>query len=272
MPSRLEQGSLVTVLGGSGFVGRHTVRALARDGWRVRAAVRRPDLAGHLQPMGDVGQIHAVQANLRYPDSVRRAVEGADAVVNLVGILAESGAADLSRRARGRRARSCQGRPRGRRQNLRARLRDRRGSQSELPLCPHARPPARQQYSRNFPARSSCGRRWYSGRKTSSSTGSPPWPRFAPFLPLIGGGYTQVPARLRGRCRGGHRQRLCRPGKAWRRLRARRPGRRHASGSCSTACRNGRARRRPTCASLSARQARCAADATAAQLDAAADG
>ena len=91
MPSRLEQGSLVTVLGGSGFVGRHTVRALARDRWRVRAAVRRPDLAGHLQPMGDVGQIHAVQANLRYPDCVRRAVDGAEAVVNLVGILAKSG-------------------------------------------------------------------------------------------------------------------------------------------------------------------------------------
>jgi NADH dehydrogenase len=81
---------LVTVFGGSGFVGRHAVEALARDGWRVRAAVRRPDLAGHLQPMGDVGQIHAVQANLRFPDSVRRAVEGAEAVVNLVGILSKS--------------------------------------------------------------------------------------------------------------------------------------------------------------------------------------
>jgi uncharacterized protein YbjT (DUF2867 family) len=92
MTSRLEQGSLVTVFGGSGFVGRHAVEALARDGWRVRAAVRRPDLAGHLQPMGDVGQIHPVQANLRFPDSVRRAVEGAEAVVNLVGILAKSGA------------------------------------------------------------------------------------------------------------------------------------------------------------------------------------
>jgi NADH dehydrogenase len=91
MPSRLEQGSLVTVLGGSGFVGRYAVRALARDRWRVRAAVRRPDLAGHLQPMGDVGQIHAVQANLRYPDSVRRAVDGAEAVVNLVAVLAKSG-------------------------------------------------------------------------------------------------------------------------------------------------------------------------------------
>jgi NADH dehydrogenase len=89
MTSRLERGSLVTVFGGSGFVGRHAIGALARDGWRVRAATRRPDLAGYLQPMGAVGQIYPVQANLRYPDSVRRAVEGADAVVNLVGILAE---------------------------------------------------------------------------------------------------------------------------------------------------------------------------------------
>lgn len=88
----MTQGSrLVTIFGGSGFVGRHLVRALARDGWRIRVAVRRPDLAGHLQPLGAVGQIHAVQANLRYRDSVARAVHGADAVVNLVGILAESG-------------------------------------------------------------------------------------------------------------------------------------------------------------------------------------
>ena len=92
MNARLEHGSLATVLGGSGFVGRHAVRALANDGWRIRAATRRPDLAGHLQPMGAVGQIQPVQANLRYPDSVRRAVEGADAVVNLVGILVKSGA------------------------------------------------------------------------------------------------------------------------------------------------------------------------------------
>ncbi|MFN3483817.1 MAG: complex I NDUFA9 subunit family protein, partial [Rhabdaerophilum calidifontis] len=82
---------LVTVFGGSGFIGRHLVRVLARRGWRIRAATRRPDLAGHLQPLGAVGQIHAVQANLRYRDSVARAIEGADAVVNLVGILFESG-------------------------------------------------------------------------------------------------------------------------------------------------------------------------------------
>ncbi|MEI6572827.1 MAG: complex I NDUFA9 subunit family protein [Alphaproteobacteria bacterium] len=82
---------LVTVFGGSGFIGRHVVRALAKRGYRVRVAVRRPDLANFLQPLGNVGQIHAVQANLRYPDSVARAVQGSDAVVNLVGILAEKG-------------------------------------------------------------------------------------------------------------------------------------------------------------------------------------
>jgi uncharacterized protein YbjT (DUF2867 family) len=82
---------LVTIYGGSGFVGRHAVRAFAQHGWRIRVAVRRPDLAFHLQPLGRVGQIHAVQANLRYPDSVARAAEGSEVVVNLVGILHESG-------------------------------------------------------------------------------------------------------------------------------------------------------------------------------------
>lgn len=88
---------LVTVFGGSGFVGRYVVRALARAGWRVRVACRRPDLAGHVLPMGSVGQVQPVQANLRYPNSVRRAVEGADAIVNCVGILAPSGAQTFSR-------------------------------------------------------------------------------------------------------------------------------------------------------------------------------
>ncbi len=84
-------GRTVTVFGGSGFVGRHVVSALARRGYRVRAAVRRPDLAGHLRPLGELGQIHAVQANVRIDWSVERAVDGAHAVVNLVGILGESG-------------------------------------------------------------------------------------------------------------------------------------------------------------------------------------
>jgi NADH dehydrogenase len=82
---------IVTVFGGSGFVGRHVVRALARDGWRVRVATRRPDLAFHLQPLGRVGQIHAVQANVRYPESLAAALRDAQAAVNLVGILAPWG-------------------------------------------------------------------------------------------------------------------------------------------------------------------------------------
>jgi uncharacterized protein YbjT (DUF2867 family) len=86
-----ENAGVVTVFGGPGFVGRYAVRALAKSGWRVRAASRRPDLAGHLQPMGVVGQILPVQANLRYPETLARAVQGADAVVNCVGILMPSG-------------------------------------------------------------------------------------------------------------------------------------------------------------------------------------
>src|SRR6266436_10027527 len=83
--------TLVTVFGGSGFLGRHVVRALAKLGYRVRVAVRRPELAGHLQPLGKVGQIHAVQANLRYPASVEAAMRDCQVAINLVGILTESG-------------------------------------------------------------------------------------------------------------------------------------------------------------------------------------
>lgn len=89
-------GKLATVFGGSGFVGRQIVWFLARRDYRVRAAVRRPDLAGYLQPMGVVGQVHAVQANLRFADSVVRAVDGADTVINAVGILAPEGAQTFS--------------------------------------------------------------------------------------------------------------------------------------------------------------------------------
>ncbi|AVT78910.1 complex I NDUFA9 subunit family protein [Rhodopseudomonas palustris] len=84
--------TLVTVFGGSGFLGRHVVSALARRDYRIRVAVRRPELSGHLQPLGRVGQIHAVQANLRYPESVAAAMRGAHVAINLVGILAEGGA------------------------------------------------------------------------------------------------------------------------------------------------------------------------------------
>lgn len=82
---------LVVVFGGSGFVGTHTVRALVKDGWRVRVATRRPHVHGDLRVIGKVGQVQLVQANLRFPNSVEAALEGADAVINLVGVLFEEG-------------------------------------------------------------------------------------------------------------------------------------------------------------------------------------
>ena len=90
MASNLD--TLVTVFGGSGFLGRSVVRALAKRDYRIRVAVRRPELAGHLQPLGKVGQIHAVQANLRYPASIEAAMRDSHVAINLVGILTESGA------------------------------------------------------------------------------------------------------------------------------------------------------------------------------------
>jgi NADH dehydrogenase len=91
MTLQTNNDTLITVFGGSGFLGRHLVRALCKRHYRIRVAVRRPDLAGHLQPLGRVGQIHAVQANLRHPRSVEAAVRDADIVINLVGILFERG-------------------------------------------------------------------------------------------------------------------------------------------------------------------------------------
>jgi uncharacterized protein YbjT (DUF2867 family) len=90
MASNLD--TLVTIFGGSGFLGRNVVRALCKRDYRIRIAVRRPELAGFLQPSGKVGQIHAVQANLRHPASVEAAMRGSQIAINLVGILSEGGA------------------------------------------------------------------------------------------------------------------------------------------------------------------------------------
>ena len=77
---------LITVFGGSGFVGGNIVRLLARDGWRVRVAVRKPQLAAHVGVSGQVGQIHVTHANVRLPGTVRKALEGAVACINVVGV------------------------------------------------------------------------------------------------------------------------------------------------------------------------------------------
>lgn len=88
---------LAVVFGGSGFIGRNVVRELARRGWRVRVAVRRPHHAQFLRPMGAVGQVQLFQANVRHRPSIAEALKGADAVVNLVGLLFQSGAQNFAR-------------------------------------------------------------------------------------------------------------------------------------------------------------------------------
>ena len=85
------KNQLVTVFGGSGFLGRHTVRALARAGYRIKVATRHPNQAFFLRPLGTVGQIDFVKCDVADADSVAQALSGSDAVVNLTGILFQSG-------------------------------------------------------------------------------------------------------------------------------------------------------------------------------------
>jgi len=91
MMEHFMSGDLVVVFGGSGFIGKQVVRALAQRGYRLRIAMRRPHLGHELRVMGDVGQIQLVQANVRFPESIESALEGADAVVNLVAVLHSRG-------------------------------------------------------------------------------------------------------------------------------------------------------------------------------------
>src|ERR1700761_7323464 len=91
MAARHPTYRLATVFGGSGFIGRHVVQRLAAQGWRVRVATRDPEGAAFLRPRGDVGQVEPVYADLTKEFSVNAAVERADLVINLVGILYESG-------------------------------------------------------------------------------------------------------------------------------------------------------------------------------------
>lgn len=83
---------LVTIIGGSGFVGRYIARRLAKDGWRVRVAVRRPNEALFVRPYGVPGQVEPVACNIRDDASVRAVIRGADAVVNCVGTFRSGGA------------------------------------------------------------------------------------------------------------------------------------------------------------------------------------
>ncbi len=83
----MDKNNIVTIFGASGFVGRHAIRAMAKEGWRVRAVTRRPNLANHVLPAGNVGQIQLLKGNTGHDGDVAKAVHGAGAVLNLTGVL-----------------------------------------------------------------------------------------------------------------------------------------------------------------------------------------
>ena len=175
MTAKSASDTLVTVFGGSGFLGRHVVRALAKRGYRIRVAVRRPDLAGHLQPLGRVGQIHAVQANLRYAASVEAAARDADVLINLVGILFERGRQRFDAvQAVGAEQRRAGGAARTARALVHVSA---IGADENSPsrLRPHQGRGRAAGARRRAAGDVSCGRRSCSGRRTTSSTASPRW-------------------------------------------------------------------------------------------------
>ena len=189
MPSNID--TLVTVFGGSGFVGRHVVRALAKRDYRIRVAVRRPELAGHLQPLGKVGQIHAVQANLRYPASVEAAMRDSHAAINLVGILAEGGAQTF-RRGAGCRRRAWWRKPPA--PSARGWCMSRRSAPMKIRRRAMRAPrlPAKRRCSAAVPAATILRPSVVFGPEDQFSNRFAALARVSPFLPLIGGGLTKM--------------------------------------------------------------------------------
>ena len=181
---------LVTILGGSGFLGRHITRALARQGHRIRIAVRRPDLAGHVQPLGTPGQIMPVQANLRYPESVEAACAGSDVVINLVGVLYSSGAQTFSAlHAHGARVAARAARNAGAAQFIQmSAIGGDEGSASE-----YARTKAEGEMAarEEFPGATIIRPSIVFGPEDNFFNQFAAMARFSPVLPLIGGGETR---------------------------------------------------------------------------------
>ncbi len=179
----------VTVFGGSGFLGRYVVRALAKKGWRIKVATRHPNKAFFLRPMGQVGQIGFFKCDVADAGQVESALAGSHAVVNLTGILLPA-RPDLPGRA-------CGG-PRGHRRGRGAPRASRRWCMSRpsapianrIRITPRPRPKAKSACATPSRTPPSCGRRCCSGPKTVSSTALPRWRGIFPALPLIGGGRT----------------------------------------------------------------------------------
>jgi stage V sporulation protein SpoVS len=164
------RGDLIVVFGGSGFIGRHVVKALCKRGKRVRVPMRRPHLGADLRVLGDVGQVQLVQANVRFPDSVTAALDGADGVVNLIGLLSEKGKQTfIDVQAKGAAAIADAAKARGITRFVHVPIRTQSRSMAAPKrmrklLCARLSPP------RPFCAPPSC-----SARKTTFSTASPTW-------------------------------------------------------------------------------------------------
>ena len=205
MTARSPYDTLVTVYGGSGFLGRHVVRALAKRHYRIRVAVRRPELAGFLQPLGRVGQIHAVQTNLRHAPSVEAAARDAQVLINLVGILFERGrqrfdavhiygAEQVALAANAHGARMVHVSAIGADENSPSAYARSKAKAEQLVLA--AQPSASiMRPSIMF------------GPEDDFFNRFAALARMSPALPLIGGGHTRISAGVRRRCRDSDRRR-----------------------------------------------------------------
>jgi NADH dehydrogenase len=182
--------SLVAVFGGSGFLGRYVVRALAKAGYRVRVAIRRPNLANFLVPMGQVGQIQLVKANISDPAQAAAVVSGATAIVNLVGILRQSGRQRFTRLHRDAPAKLAE-------------IAAKAGAESFVHVSAlGVSPNALSNYARTkaegeiavreaFPAATILRPSLVFGPEDDFFNRFAELARFSPFLPLIGGGHTK---------------------------------------------------------------------------------
>ena len=212
MQGPTSSAKLVTVFGGSGFIGRYVVQALAKRGHRIRVAVRRPDLAGHVQPLGMVGQIKPIQANLRYRWSVDRAVRGRRRRRQPGRHSGRGRPADLRRGAGLRAARHRRGGTRRRHLRRRARLRDRRRPALDHRLSPLQGGRRSRRSGKRCRRRSSCGRRSSSGRKITFFNRFAAMARMSPVPAADRRRQHALPAGL---CR--RRRRGCRPRHRWQR-------------------------------------------------------
>ena len=183
--------TLVTVFGGSGFLGRNVVRALAKRDYRIRVAVRRPELAGHLQPLGRVGQIHAVQANLRYPASVEAAMRDSPRRDQPGRHPDRERRADASTPCRPRAPSTIAGAARRRRADG-ACVRDRRRREFAVALRPHQGGRRAGGAGGACPAATILRPSVVFGPEDQFTNRFAALARMSPVLPLIGGGVTRM--------------------------------------------------------------------------------